>query len=76
MKTKDAISKKRQKLYQEIEFWEARERDVRAGLALTPEAQAARDKAVAFCRQELAERRLVAKRLERGTKAQRLAGWR
>jgi hypothetical protein len=76
MKTKDSISKKRQKIYQEIAFWEARERDSRAGLALTEAAQATREKVVNFCRQEIAKRRKDARALERGTKAQRLAGWR
>lgn len=75
MKTRDSISKKRQKLSQEITFWQARERDSRAGLALTPEAQAARSKAVLFCRQEIAQRRESMKKLETGSKWQVMNGW-
>jgi hypothetical protein len=75
MKTKDSISKKRQKLRQEIEYWQARERESRAGLALTTEDRTARSKAVLFCRQEIAEREKGLKKLETGSRWQVINGW-
>lgn len=76
MKTKDTISKKRQKLRQELEFWQAKEADARAAIAPTEFQKDTRSKAVLFCRQEAAKRQEAMKKLEGGSKWQRINGWR
>ena len=70
-KTSDVISKKRQRLWQEIDFWRAREREVRVN-SLWPQNTQAK---IQFCRQEVAKRQKELFEIKRGTAAQRNAGW-
>ena len=70
-KTSDVISKKRQRLWQEIDFWRAREREVRVNSLWTQDTQAK----IQFCRQEVAKRQKELSEIKRGTVAQRNAGW-
>lgn len=75
MKTRDSISKKRQTLRLEMEFWESRERDVRAGLQITVEDGKKTQETVIFCRQEIAKLRAALKKLETGSRWQHINGW-
>lgn len=72
MKTKDSISKKRQKLSHEIEQWVAQEKKILTELPPSPE----REKALIFFRQEIAKREDALKKLRGCSWAQELAGWR
>ncbi len=75
MKTKDSISKRRQKLATEAHFWENRGREASASIALVPEDFIKRKEAVLFCQQEAAKRWESLKKLNNRTFAQRRAGW-
>ena len=73
MKTKDSISKKKQKLAQELSFWKARERQLCADAALFGEPN---PQGIEFCRQEAAKRQEELDRLQTRTRRQVFAGWR
>ena len=79
MKTPDSISKKKQKLAQDLIVWQQREHGLRNGilLAQTPE-EAERDKKKAdFCGQEAARLKTQLNDLIRSTRTSRqiYAGW-
>lgn len=72
MRTKDSISKKRQKLWQEVAFWKAREQAVFTGDLFSAE----NENAAKFCRQEVAKRHAELEKLQTRTWRQVRAGWR
>ena len=74
-KTSDVISKKRQRLWQEIDFWRARELETRATHSFTCHPHPGLQQQVDFCRQEVAKRQKELSEIKRGTVAQRNAGW-
>lgn len=75
MKTKDNISKKKQKLWQEMAFWNIRERDSRAIFTFTPEDEIKKKASIVFCRQEIKKRQKELDNLQIRSRRQILAGW-
>jgi len=75
MKTKDSISKKKQKLRNEALFWDARAAVIQAGPTFNEAERIDRRTRAIFCRQEAAKRREALDRLQTRTRWQVINGW-
>ena len=75
MRTKDSISKRKQKLRQESLYWDARAAETMAQLSITPEEQETKNRKAIFCRQEAAKRRADIDKLQTRTRWQIYNGW-